>query len=270
MIHQALRVWSGCVAVAILFAAAAAVAAQESEKPGTVLVAAAADLKFALDEIIAEFKKAHPEFAPEPTYGSSGTLFAQIDNGAPFDLFLAADSRYPRRLIEAGRAEADSLFVYAIGHVVIWARKESPIDWAKVGASGLLDERVRKVAIANPEVAPYGAAAVAALKHFKVHEAIASKLVLGENVAQTAQFVESGAADAGLISLSLAVAPKMKEAGRYWEAPVDSYPVLEQAGVIPNKGRNRAGAAALREFLVSARGREILRRYGFALPAGAE
>ena len=243
---------------------ASALHAQDAPKP--LLIAAAADMKFALDEVLAEFRKAHPEHDAKPTYGSSGTLFAQLDNGAPFDLFLSADGKFPRQLIERGKAEKDSLFFYAIGHLVVWVPKDSKLDVAALGVKTLLDASVRKVAIANPEVAPYGAAAVAALKKLGVQEAVSAKLVLGENVAQAAQFVESGAADAGVISLSLALAPKMREAGRYWEVPVDAFPKLEQAGVIRAGAANRAGAAQLREFLTSPAGRDILRRYGFVLP----
>ena len=254
------------VGLAFLILTALGISGRAEEKPTPLLIAAAADMKFALDDVLAEFRKAHPEHDAKPTYGSSGTLFAQLDNGAPFDLFLSADGKFPRQLIERGKAEKDSLFPYAIGHLVVWVPKESKLDVAALGARTLLDASVRKIAIANPEVAPYGAAAVAALKKLGVHEAVSAKLVLGENVAQAAQFVESGAADAGVISLSLALAPKMKDAGRFWEVPADSFPKLEQAGVIRTGAANRAGAAQLREFLVSPAGREILKRYGFVLP----
>jgi molybdate transport system substrate-binding protein len=231
-----------------------------------LLIAAAADLKFALDDVLAEFQKTHPEYEARTSYGSSGTLFAQIDNGAPFDLFLSADVKFPKKLIEHGKAEPDSLFAYAIGHLVVWTPKASSLDVEHLGIKALLDPKVRKIAIANPDVAPYGAAAVAALKKLGVYETIHSRLVLGENIAQTAQFVQSGAADVGLISLSLALAPKMKDGGKYWEVPTDAFPTLEQAGVIRAGASNRPGAAALREYLTSPAGRAILRRYGFALP----
>jgi molybdate transport system substrate-binding protein len=237
-----------------------------ADAPKALLIAAAADLKFALDDVLVEFRKAHPEFDTKATYGSSGTLLAQIDNGAPFDLFLSADVKFPRQLIERGKADKDSLFLYATGHLVVWLPKESKLDLPQLGAKVLLDPSVRKVAIANPDVAPYGAAALAALKTLGLHEQMASKLVRGENVAQAAQFVQSGAADAGVISLSLALAPKMKEAGRYWEVPTDSFPKLEQAGVIPTSAPNRAGAEQLKAYLGSPAGREILKRFGFVLP----
>jgi molybdate transport system substrate-binding protein len=240
------------------------------EKPPPLLIAAAADLKFALDDVLIAFRAAHPEHDAKPTYGSSGTLFAQIDNGAPFDLFLSADVKFPRQLIERGRAEKDSLFLYAVGHLVVWLPRDSPIDLAQLGVQALLDPGVRKIAIANPDVAPYGAAAAAALKKLGVWDAVSAKLVLGENVAQAAQFVQSGAAQAGVISLSLALAPKMQDAGKYWEVPADAFPKLEQAGVIRTGAANRAGAAQLREFLAAPVGRAILQRYGFVLPDAAK
>ena len=245
---------------------ACVVSTQAADAPKPLLIAAAADLKFALDEVLAEFRQAHPEHDAKPTYGSSGTLFAQLDNGAPFDIFFSADVKFPRQLIARGKGEADSLFLYAIGHLVVWVPKDSPLDVAQLGIKTLLDPGVRKIAIANPEVAPYGAAAVAALKKLGVHEAVSGRLVLGENVAQAAQFVQSGAAEAGVISLSLALAPKMKDAGCWWEVPAEAFPKLEQAAVIRTGAANRKGAALLREFLRAPTGRDILRRYGFALP----
>lgn len=249
-----------------LFAVGAGVSVRGAVASQPLRIAAAADLKFALDELLAEFHQVHPEHEAVPTYGSSGTLFAQIEQGAPFDLFLSADVKFPRRLIERGAAEADSLFLYAIGHLVVWVPRESRVDVAALGMRSLLEGSVRKVAIANPAVAPYGAAAVAAMKSLGVHEAVSGKLVLGENVAQAAQFVQSGAAEAGVISLSLALAPKMREAGRFWEVPATAFPKLEQAGVIRTGAANRAGAVLLRAFFAEPAGRAILRRYGFAVP----
>jgi molybdate transport system substrate-binding protein len=234
-------------------------------EPQPLLIAAAADLKFALDDVLTAFHKTHPGIAASATYGSSGTLFAQIDNGAPFDLFLSADIKFPRQLAEQGQSDKDTLFSYAIGHLVLWVPKDSKLD-VTPGLSVLKNAAVKRIAIANPKVAPYGAAAEAALKKLGVYEAISAKLVLGENIAQTAQFVESGAADIGLISLSLALSPKMKDRGRYWEVPGDAFPKLEQAGIICKSGANPAGARQLREFLGTAPAREIFRRYGFALP----
>jgi molybdate transport system substrate-binding protein len=238
--------------------------AEEARKP--LLIAAAADLKFALDELLIAFARAHPEQDARATYGSSGTLFAQIDNGAPFDLFLSADLAFPQRLIERGKAEKDSFFPYAVGHLVIWTRNDAGLDLEKLGERALLEPSVKKIAIANPDVAPYGRAAMAALKSLGLQTNVEAKLARGENVAQAAQFAQSGAADAAIISLSLAKAPKMREAGKHWELPRACYPKLEQGGIICAGARNRAGAAELRSFLQSPAAGEILRQYGFGLP----
>src|SRR5262249_3795660 len=149
-----------------------------------------------------------------------------------FDIFFSADVAYPTKLIEAGLGLADSKFSYAVGRVGILATTNSTIDPAKLGIKALQEPSVRKIAIAHPEHAAYGKAAVAAMQKLGVYEAVKSKLVFGENIAQTAQFVESGPADIGIIALSLVVAPAMKDKGRYWEIPLDAYPRLEQGGLI--------------------------------------
>jgi molybdate transport system substrate-binding protein len=237
-----------------------------------VRVAAAADLRFALDAVVDAFQRGHPAFQVAVSYGSSGNFFAQLSNQAPFDVFLSADMEYPRRLIEAGLASKDSLCVYAIGHVVVWVRRESALDVEHQGLRTLLDPSVRKVAIANPKYAPYGRAAEAALKGTMVdgvslYERIRERLVLGDNVAQTAQFVESGAADVGLLAQSLALSPTLRDKGRFAEVPTETYPRLEQGGVILSWARDREAAEALRAFLIGDEGRAILQGFGFALPA---
>jgi molybdate transport system substrate-binding protein len=130
----------------------------------------------------------------------------------------------------------------------------------------LLDPSVKRIAIANPKHAPYGRAAVAAMEHFKIYERVKDKLVFGENISQTAQFVESGASDIGIVALSLALAPTMKEAGRYWEIPADAHPPLEQGAVILKASRNQDDARLFLEFVKGPQGREIMKRYGFTLP----
>ena len=227
-------------------------------------VAAAADLRFALDELAAKFHATHTAVDLAVTYGSSGNFFAQIQNGAPFDVFLSADADYPRRLIAAGLANRDSLFLYGIGRIVLWVPAGSLLD-PSLGIGALEAPSVHHIAIANPEHAPYGRAAVAALRSLGVYDRVSPKLVLGENVAQAFQFVESGAAEAGIVALSLAAAPAARNRGRYWELPASAYPKIEQGGVILN--RAPAGPAAqFRAFLLSAEARRILRQYGFAPP----
>jgi molybdate transport system substrate-binding protein len=231
-----------------------------------VAVAAAADLKFAFGDVVAAFERRHPDITVKVTYGSSGNFFTQLSNEAPFDLYLSADIDYPRKLIAQGRAVNGSEFVYAVGHLVVWVPNGSPLDLEALGIQAVLDPAVRKVAIANPKHAPYGRAAQAALKHFGVYEDVKDRLVLGDNIAQTAQFVESGAADVGLIALSLALAPAMRDKGRYWPVPLDAYPRLEQGGVILTWAGDKEATQALRSFIMSEGGRAILPKYGFRLP----
>lgn len=231
-----------------------------------VRVAAAADLQFAFDALAAEFRAKNRDVALKVTYGSSGSFHAQLVNRAPFDVYLSADIQYPRKLIEAGLAEKESEFLYAVGHLVIWVPNDSKIDLAKHGMSALSDPAVRKVAIANPAHAPYGRAAEAALKKSGVYEQIKDKLVFGENIAQTAQFVETGTADAGMIALSLALAPALRDKGRHWDVPPELYPRLEQGGVIMTSAQDQRTAQRLRSFILSDQGRAILQRFGFDFP----
>ena len=230
-----------------------------------VQVAAASDLKFALDEVVAAFAKVHPEVAVTVSYGSSGNFFGQIANGAPFDMFFSADIDYPRRLAEAGQARTADVFPYGVGRIVLWVPAASPIPVER-GLQALTSPKVRKIAIANPRHAPYGRAAEAALRSQGLHDAVKDKLVFGENVAQTAQFVQSGAADAGIIALALALAPALVHEGRYVEIPLETYPRLEQGGVVLGRAAAPEAARALRGFVLGQEGRAILKRYGFFLP----
>lgn len=229
-------------------------------------IAAAADLKFALDTLAREFQSKHPQIRAVITYGSSGNFYAQIQNGAPFDLYLSADAEYPRKLAAAGLALENHMFLYAIGRIVVWVPETSPIDVEALGIESLFAPSVRKIAIANPQHAPYGKAAVAALKSLGVYERAEPKLVFGENIAQATQFVQSGAADIGIIALSLALAPEVKAHGRYWEIPLDAYPEMEQGGMILKRSTKAREARVFRDFLVSDHGRAVLAQYGFLLP----
>ncbi|MEJ7640188.1 MAG: molybdate ABC transporter substrate-binding protein [Singulisphaera sp.] len=203
----------------------------------SVSVAAAADLKFALEDLIDHFKRRHPAIKVKVTYGSSGSLFAQISQSAPFDIFFSADMDYPRKLIEGGFAGGDGEFLYAEGHIMVWVPNDSPLDLETLGIRAVTAPSVRKVAIANPRHAPYGRAAEAALKNLGVYEEVRDRLVLGENVAQAAQFVASGAADVGIIARSLASAPSMRGEGRSWPVPTGAHPPLRQGGdPLPGEG----------------------------------
>ena len=231
-----------------------------------VRIAAAADLKFALDEISTAFRTKHPDITMQVSYGSSGNFFAQLSNRAPFDMFFSADVDYPRQLIAQGLAVKDTAFLYAVGRLVVWVPRASALDLTRLGIHALADPSIRKIAIANPKHAPYGRAAEAAMKTLGVYETVRERLVLGENIAQTAQFVQTGAADIGIIALSLAIAPALKEEGRFWEVPLESYPRIEQGGVILPWATDVAAAQAVRAFVLGEEGRAILHRYGFFLP----
>jgi molybdate transport system substrate-binding protein len=227
-------------------------------------VAAAADLQFAMQDLAAQFEKMNVATV-HVTYGSSGNFFTQIQNGAPFDLFFSADIDYVRKLDDANLTVSGTSGIYAIGRLVLWTRAEAPVDVTKDGWKALLDPRVEKIAIANPAHAPYGKAAEAALHSAEIYDQVKSKLVFGENISQTAQFVQTGNAQAGLVALSLAVSPGMK-GGKRWEVPPDAYPPIEQGAVVLRSSKNQAAARAFLDFVRSASGRETLKRYGFSFP----
>ena len=241
--------------------------AEASKSARELRIAAAADLKFVLVDLVAAFEKSCPGTTIAVTTGSSGNLFAQLTNEVPFDLFLSADTDYPEKLLQQGQALEGSDFQYAIGHLVLWVARDMPFDVEREGMNLLRDEIIRKVAIANPKTAPYGRAAVAALQSLQVYDAVESRLVFGENIAQTAQMAESGAADAGIISLSLAVSPALRDKGRYWKVPSDAHPPIVQGGVVLRWAQDAPLAREFRDFLLSAEGRRILGQYGFD-PAG--
>ncbi|MBL8071215.1 MAG: molybdate ABC transporter substrate-binding protein [Nitrospira sp.] len=245
-------------AVLLLFCATSPVCAEE------IAVAAASDLSFAIKEVIGEFEKQTGHHV-KLSLGSSGNFFAQLQQGAPFDLYFSADIGYPKKLEEAGLTVPGSLYRYAVGRVVLWAPKGAPLDIAK-GLAVLREPTVRKIAIANPKHAPYGRAAVAAMEHAQVYMDVKDRLVLGENISQAAQFIESGACDVGIIALSLAVAPVMKNAGSYWEIPAEFHPPLEQGAVILKQSKQQEVARQFLAFMQGPQGQEMMTRYGFTLP----
>jgi molybdate transport system substrate-binding protein len=251
------------LAVLALVAAAGCGPSHEGGRP-SIRIAAASDLNAALGELIARFSASHAVDVAA-SYGSSGTFYAQITNEAPFDLFLSADIDYPRRLAERGLTMKGSEFTYAVGRLVLWVRSSAPLDVSQ-GLRVLADRTITRVAIANPDHAPYGRAAVAALKSAGVYDAVSGKLALGENVAQAMQFAQSGAADAGIVAMSLAMAPGARKDGRFFEIPIDSYPRIEQGGTILKWAKHIDVAQSFRTYLIGAEGRAVLQHFGFALP----
>jgi len=239
----------------------------DAPQPIETRVIAASDLRFALDELLdTMFHAEHPECDVQVSYGSSGQAFAQLSEGAPFDLFLSADITYAERLVESGHALRGSVFAYARGRIVLWAKYDARLRLHDLGAAALSDERVHHIALANPEHAPYGRAAEASLRSLGLYDGLSSKLVLGANVGQAASLVESGSAEVGIIALSLAKAPSMR-GGDAFEMPLSSYPALRQGGVvIPGRAGERC-AQSLANFLQTERAAQVLGSWGFLAPA---
>jgi molybdate transport system substrate-binding protein len=232
-----------------------------------ITVAAAADLQFAMEDVAARFQKQTGK-SVKVVYGSSGNFFQQIQNGAPFDVFFSANLEYAKKLEAAGLTAPGSYYEYAKGKIVMWVPNDSKLE-LKSGIRALLDPSVKKIAVANPQHAPYGQAAVAAMQKENVYEKVKDKFVLGENISQTAAFVLSGSADVAIVALSLALSPNMKDKGRYAEIPSDDYPPIEQACVILGSSKNKDTARQFVAFVKTAAVTEVLRSYGFDVPSGS-
>ena len=227
-------------------------------------VAAASDLQPVLPAVVNQFQKETGR-SVVVTFGSSGNFFSQLENGAPFDVFLSADIDYPRRLEAAGLTEPDTLHEYAVGAIVLWARTGTPVD-VRAGLTALLSPAVRRIAIANPTHAPYGRAAVAAFQRAALYDRVQPKLVFGENVSQAGQFVQSGNAEAGILALSLALSPAFRDAGTYYTIPASAYPPIEQGAVVLKSSRHTALATAFLAFFARADIVALLQSSGFAPP----
>ena len=230
-----------------------------------IRVAAAADLKFALDEIAASFKQANPTDEVDIIYGSSGKFFTQIQQGAPYDLYFSADIAFPRDLAQAGYA-ATEVRPYAVGRIVLWSADR---DASRMQLADLTDPTITRIAIANPRHAPYGQRAEEALRAAGLWEQLEPKLVFGENVAQTAQFVQSGNAQVGIIALSLALSPTLVTMGGYGPIPDHLHQPLEQGYIITKRAADKALARRFADYLGSATARAVMTRYGFVLPGEA-
>lgn len=244
--------------VAILCVAGQAFAADE------ILVAAASDLQFALPELAQKFEQ-QTGVKVKFSFGSSGNFTNQIRNGAPFDVFFSADLNYPRQLAADGFADPETLYHYADGKIVLWVPASSSLN-VQEGLGVLLSPAVHKIAIANPEHAPYGRAAVAALKHENLYDKVQPKFVLGENISQTAQFAESGSAEVGIIAMSLALAPSMQGKGKYFEVPAVDYPAIKQGAIVLKTSAHKQIAVQFLDFLKTSASQSVLAQYGFSHP----
>jgi len=247
------------VAVALVLVLSAGLCAAQE-----ITVAAAADLQFAMQEVGTRFQQESGKTV-KLIYGSSGNFAQQLQNGAPFDMFFSANLDYPRQLEAAGLTVPGTFYQYAIGKIVVWVPNDSKLDLSS-GLKALLNPSIKKIAIANPQHAPYGKAAVAAMQKENIYDQVKDKFVLGENISQTASFVASGSAEVGIIALSLALSPNMKDKGRYAEVDAGDYPAIEQACVIMRSSKNKDIAQQFLKFIQSPPIRELFKKYGFAIP----
>ena len=226
--------------------------------------AVAASLREWLDEAVPAFERLTPGTKVQTSFGSSGSLLAQLRQRAPFDVFLSADVASPQLLAAEGLS--GPVFVFATGRLVLWARRASGLEAARRGPEILTDDRVRKVALANPRLAPYGAAAEQALTHWRLRDRVQDRLVMAENAAQAAQFVESGAAQVALLPRSLTLAPALREIGDVWPVPAEAHQPIRHGGVLLPAAGAPAAAIAFRDWLLGPDGQAMLARHGFDPP----
>ena len=229
---------------------------------GKITVAAAADLKFAMDEIVTGFNKNHSGDEVQVVYGSSGKFHTQIQQGAPYDLYFSADIAYPRELAKKDLAASDAK-PYAVGRIVLWS---SSVDAAKITLANLADPKITKIAIANPKHAPYGKRAEEALRSAGLWDKVRPKLVFGENISQTAQYVQSGNAQVGIIALALVLNPGLSKQGGYYLIPDNMHNPLEQGFIITRFGADKPLAKQFADYMGSKQARGIMTKYGFVLP----
>jgi molybdate transport system substrate-binding protein len=231
---------------------------------GQVTITAASDLQYAMKDLIAAFELKNPGDHISAVYGSSGKAVSQIENGAPYDMFFSADISYPEKLKKSGMAISEPK-PYAVGRITLWATKKSGLDVRK-GIALLSDPKIKTIAIANPEHAPYGRIAKEVLEHEKVYDKLKNKLVLGENIQQTAQFVMAGAADAGMIAYSLVLAPALAKVGNYYLIPTTTHQPIVQGYVLLKQATGNTTAAKFEQFIASHAARTVFTKYGFILP----
>ena len=239
--------------------------AQAQNSSSELTIAAAADLSSALKDIGDAFEK-NTGIHVRLSFGASGALTQQIENGAPFDLFFSADMGYPQQLIKDNQAEGTTPYEYAVGKLVLWVPADSPLDVEHKGIQVLLDPSVTKISIANPQHAPYGRAAVEALKHAGLYDRLSDRFVMGENISQAAQFVESGNTQAGFVALAHAAASSMQGKGKYWIVPADYYSPLAQGVVILSHSSHKKEAEKFLQYFKTKPVADTLQKYGFTLP----
>jgi len=226
-----------------------------------IVIAAASDLKFAMNELIANFKQVNEPAEVDVVYGSSGKFYTQIQQGAPYDLYFSADIAFPRLLGEKGLA-ASEIKPYATGRIVLWS---ASYDATKMTLTSLTEAKISYIAIANPKHAPYGKRAEEALRGSGLWDKLQAKLVYAENIAHAAQFVQTGNAQLGIIALSLAVNPELADKGGYWLIPDDLHKPLEQGFIITKRAINNSLAKRFATYMDSKQARAVMTKYGFVL-----
>ncbi len=231
---------------------------------GEAKITAAADLVYAFKEMEAAFEKQNPGEKLSIAFGSSGKAFTQIKNGAPYDMFFSADMGYVQKLKDAGLAVGEPK-PYAYGRIGLWAPKGKGVDVSK-GISVLADPKVKKIAIADPAHAPYGVAAVNTLKSQNLYDKLKDKFVLGENASQAAQFTQSGAAEVGMLPISLAYSETLKKTGDFYLLPAAWHNDIVQGYGVLKAGDKNPTARKFESFVASKEAREIFKKYGFVLP----
>ncbi|WP_036302254.1 molybdate ABC transporter substrate-binding protein [Methylotenera sp. L2L1] len=227
-----------------------------------ITIAAASDLKFAMDEIVGKFKEANTKDEIDVTYGSSGKFQTQIQQGAPYDLYFSADIAFPRELAKNGFS-ASEVMPYALGRIVLWS---AAMDASKMSLDSLTSSKISHIAIANPKHAPYGKRAEEALRATNLWGKVEAKLVYGESIAHTAQFVQTGNAQVGIIALSLALNPELASKGGYWLIPDTLHAPLEQGFIITRRAEGNDLARKFADYMRSSATRAIMTKYGFVLP----
>jgi molybdate transport system substrate-binding protein len=230
-----------------------------AQPPQEVLVAAAADLKFAMDSVVQVFSATYPDISIKLVYGSSGNFYDQISHDGPFDIFFSADLGYPQKL-ELQHKTLTPIKLYGTGQIVLWSKK---LDPSREGMNTLLLPTVTHIAIANPAHAPYGQRAEESLKHYQLYDKVKDKLVIGENISQTAQYASTGAADVGIIALSLALSPQLQKEGKFWLIPATTHEPLKQGFVLLQHAKGNEGAKKFAAFIESEKARAILKYFGF-------
>lgn len=239
-----------------------AASAAHAEK---ITVAAAADLKFAMDEIVTAFKKSNPAEEVEVIFGSSGKFHTQIQQGAPYDLYFSADIAFPRELLIKGFSASADVIPHARGRIVLWSGGE---DGARMTLESLTRPDITRIAMANPKHAPYGRRAEEALRASGLWEKVEKKLIYGENITQAAQFVQTGNAQVGILALSLAVSPELSNKGSFYLIPDSLHEPLMQGFIILKRAENNKLAQQFADYMESKEARAIMTAYGFTLPGG--